>query len=262
MQWLELFSTRESADRFTKHQHNPRNVAVTKVIEEIILSSIDVEKWMTLVNLGWRWDTHRYDKLLTKIHELAWSIHWVNIAPIILEVWKEYAENMPYSSSIEYINENILSYLRCQQDASINIIMMRYTLDYLSDLDAFFALVAKKLAPWGIFVSDMTMANAELKSHSTNAKYFFEWKAVPSWETITLQDWDSYTIKFFKESWNPQAWLLPGITTQKYYFSLETIQQAIATHFSEMFIWDWREHVASIRNENQDTPLKSIILRK
>ena len=165
---------------------------------------------------------------------------------------------MSYAASISYIVKDIVSCLDEQENNSLDIIMMRYNLDYLSDLDVFFELIFQKLAPWGVFVSDMTMTSAELKSHSTNAKYFFEDNPVPLWETVTLQDWDTYTIKFFKESWNPKWGLLPWISTQKYYFSLDTIEQFISKHFDTLFVWDWREYTTP-SEEYAETPLKSII---
>jgi hypothetical protein len=83
---------------------------------------------------------------------------------------------------------------------------MKYTIDHIDNIDELFALLKRKLRKGWVLVSSVWVLSPELKSISTNARFLYNWKEFPENETRLLSDGDTFTVKFFLVSWNPQWW--------------------------------------------------------
>jgi len=118
---------------------------------------------------------------------------------------------------------------------------MKYTIDHIKDLGKLFELLAKKSKKGGKLISTADNLNPELKSYSTNARFLYNGEEFPDDETRTLKDGDSFTIKFFKESGNPESGYLKGAETVKYYHSPEKILKLAKKFKFDTFLGDWKK---------------------
>lgn len=120
----------------------------------------------------------------------------------MLELARNYIDNDTYKDRlkvIKFIEKDMIEYLEDTEDNSLDVIIMKYTIDYIerSHLEHFFKLVQKKLKAHGALVSTIGILNPSLKSISTHGRYFYKGEAFPDKETRALTDGDSYSIKFF-----------------------------------------------------------------
>lgn len=74
----------------------------------------------------------------------------VDISPYMLEIAKKYIDNDQYKARldvIQFIESDIISYLTEASDNSLDLAIMKYTIDHIADIDSLFGLLAKKLTP-------------------------------------------------------------------------------------------------------------------
>ena len=98
---------------------------------------------------------------------------------------------------------------------------MKYTIDYMNNLDALFELLSAKLAQGGKLIATIGITSPELKSYSTNARFLYNGEQFPDNETRTLKDGDNFTVKFFKVLGDPGGGYIEGAETLKYFHSTE-----------------------------------------
>ena len=162
----------------------------------------------------------------------------------MLDLAKDYINNDDYENRfevIEFINKDILYYLKDLEDESLDLAIMKYTIDHIKKADSLFRLLSKKLKKWASMISSLGVTTKELKSISTNARFLYNGKEFPKDETRKLKDWDSFTIKFFKKSWDPSQWYLKWAQTTKYYHSMEKYKNLANTYGFDIYLWDRKE---------------------
>jgi ubiquinone/menaquinone biosynthesis C-methylase UbiE len=120
----------------------------------------------------------------------------LELAPTYLYT-PEYKQRLDY---ITFIQSDIIQYLQKSPDKSINLAIMKYTIDHMPEIDTLFSLLAQKLKDNGVLISNIGVLSPELKSISTNARFLHNGEEFPENETRILQDGDNFTVKFFKES--------------------------------------------------------------
>jgi hypothetical protein len=82
----------------------------------------------------------------------------------------------------------------------------------------------------------------------------------PENETRILQDGDNFTVKFFKESWNPEKWYIPGAQTTKYFHAEENYNKTAAKYWFDIFIWNRKEYITDHTQKYPDMDLDQNIL--
>ncbi|MEI7477135.1 MAG: methyltransferase domain-containing protein [bacterium] len=183
----------------------------------------------------------RYHEFFDKLIQANGKIDRVDVSPYMLELAKTYIDTDEYKNRlpvISFIESEIAQYLRAQEDNSIDLAIMKYTIDHIADLDVLFALLQKKLKPHGALVSSIGVLTPQLKSMSTNARFLYNGEEFPIDETRELHDGDSFTVKFFTISGNPKAGHIPGAETTKYYHSEKKYRELATKHAFEIYLGD------------------------
>jgi SAM-dependent methyltransferase len=161
-------------------------------------------------------------QLRGELEESGGTLHWVDVSEHMLALANERLEES--DDFVQLHQQDALSFLREQKTCSLDVVKMTYAFGHLENLDEFFVSLAHALTQDGVFVSTIS-ANNRLKSHSSNAAFFVNGDRVPE-SGYELTDGESYTIKFFTETGNPEASFLEGAETTKRYFSKEAIVAA------------------------------------
>ncbi len=76
------------------------------------------------------------------------KIDRVDISPYMLKLAKEYIDTDEYRkrlSVIDFIENDIISYLEDLENNSLDLAIMKYTIDHIEDIDSLFLLLSKKL---------------------------------------------------------------------------------------------------------------------
>jgi len=115
---------------------------------------------------------------------------------------------------------DIIKYLQNLQNKRLDLVIMKYTLDHIKNINKLFFLLSKKMKDKSVFIATITLIEPRLKGSSTSARYWYKGKEIPIGKDITLKDEDKFTIKFLKELGNFKSEYLEGAETVKYYHSL------------------------------------------
>ncbi len=241
---LEMYFSPDISAKFAELEQNEKNYRVSAILDNIIVKELEnLKEPVFAAELGGGAHLDRYHNFFNKIlKEPGGRIDWVDISPCMLDLAKKYLADKKYANRkgvIKFIKNDISEYLREMKDETLDLSIMKYTIDHIKNLEGFFELLSKKLKKGGKLISTADNLNPELKSYSTNARFLYNGKEFPDDETRTLKDGDSFTIKFFKVSGEPESGYLKGAETVKYYHSPEKIS-ALAKKFNfDIFLGDW-----------------------
>lgn len=263
---LGMYFNKEVVQSFAEREQNEKNFRVAKIADKVIAEETkELLDPLYVAELGGGAHPDRYDQLFTRLIKNNGHIDWVDISPLMLELADGYLNNEKYKDrkkSISYVNAEILEYLKSLPDEKLNLAIMKYTIDHISDLDELFKNLKEKLSDDGKLISTMGGLNPELKSISTNARFLYNGEEFPENETRTLIDGDTFTVKFFKESNNPAAGYLEGAETTKYYHSPEKIRSLAEKYGFELSLGDWKEIVPEEKRDGEEMEQDVLILRK
>ncbi|MBU3923642.1 MAG: class I SAM-dependent methyltransferase [Nanoarchaeota archaeon] len=258
----EMFFNKTVAKEFAEHEQNEKNYATAKVFDIIASNFLKTKRppyHTTDIFAGAHPD--RYHNLFKILTETNSQIDWVDYSPIMLDLAKEYLQSCEDNrkQTINFINKTYLDYLKSLQNETLDLILVKYSLDYIDNLEEFFSLLYNKMGGNSILISTLTAPSNTLKSHSTNAKYFFKGKPIPEGEERKLKDGEKFTIKFFKESGNPNSGLIENAETTKYYFSQNVIIETAKKQGFNVSCGDWKQFT----KENKfDFDMNVLILKK
>ena len=243
--------------QFAALEQNEKNYQVAEIIDNLCIQETSkLPDSLTIAELGGGAHPDRYHELFSRILKTPHGhIDWVDVSPLMLNLAKKYLQTSKYQERfkvITFIEAEILDYLKKQTDEKFDLVIMKYTLDHIKNINILFNLLAKKLKKGGKMIATMTNLNPQLKSISTNARFLFNGQEFPDHETRTLKDGDSFTVKFFKESGNPQAGYLEGAETRKYFHSKEKIKYLAKTLGFNIFLGDYKKILKQNQQKNLD----------
>ncbi len=257
---IQMYFDPQIAEDFAEHEQNEKNFQVADVVDQVIMKIIkNFDNNFKAVELGWGAHPDRYHRLFAELIKHNWVIDWVDISPYMLELAKKYIDNDEYRNRLKVINfvkSEILSYLESLENKSIDLAIMKYTIDHIKDIDKLFELLSLKLKKEGKLIATIGWLSPELKSISTNARFLYNGEEFPENETRILKDGDTFTVKFFEVSGKPEFGYIKGGETTKYYHSEKKYRELAEKYWFEIFLgnskdflWDkWKEFV----NINQE----------
>lgn len=260
-----MYFNKSVARDFAEHEQNEKNFQVADIVDRVIMKAIGiVRENFQACELGWGAHPDRYHRFFSELIKDGWSIDWVDISPFMLELAKEYIDNDEYRDRLDvirFIEKDIIGYLRWLEDESLDIAIMKYTIDFMGNLDELFYLLKEKLKKWSALVANIGALSPELKSVSTNARFLYNGKEFPEDETKMLKDGESFMIQFFRESWKPESGYIPGAKITKYYHSEVKYRELAQKYDFDIYVGDWREYLGwdeDVEWLNQDI----LVLRK
>lgn len=242
---LEMYFSREISEKFAELEQNEKNFAVAEIVDRLLMEKVSTTTGpLRVAELGGGAHPDRYNSFFTELlHRSGSHVDWVDVSPFMLEIARKYlvADRAPI---ISFVEQDMLGYLTKQPDASLDVVIMKYTIDHVADLQKLFALLATKLKHRGVLIATLGVLNPELRSFSTNARFLYNGEQFPDNETRMLTDGDSFTVKFFRESGNPAAGYLEGAETTKYFHSAEKIKTVAGDIGLSMQLGDWKQFLA------------------
>ncbi len=260
---IKMYFDEKIARDFAEHEQNEKNFKVAEIVDTVIMQIIwNIDIGFKAAELWWGAHPDRYHSFFKALIENNWTIDWVDISPYMLKLAKEYISTDQFRNRLNVVNfieNDIISYLESMRDESLDLAIMKYTIDHIQDIDILFSLLSTKLKKWGALISTVWVLSPELKSISTNARFLYNWKEFPEDETKTLKDWDTFTVKFFNTSWKLESWYIEWWETTKFYHSKAKYEETAKKYWFEIFVWDWRQVITQKENQmNQDI----LILKK
>lgn len=242
---IDMYFNKRIATDFAKQEQNEKNFKVADIVDQVIMKTVwSLHQNFKACELGWGAHPDRYHTFFKELIENNWTIDWVDISPFMLELALKYTNTNEYRERLKVINfieSDVISYLEWLEDNSMDLVIMKYTIDHIiEDIDELFALLQKKLKKWWVLVSNIWTLSPNLKSISTNARFLYDWEEFPENETKTLKDWDAIKIKFFSVSWKPEFWYIPWWETTKYYHSEEKYRETAEKYWFNIYLWDWK----------------------
>lgn len=243
---LEMYFSFEVAERFAELEQNEKNFNVAEIIDKVLIKELKNIVPIFSAELGGGAHPDRYHIFFKKIlQEPQGHIDWVDISPHMLKLAEKYIKNEEYQERqkvITFIKNDILKYLESLDNNKLDVAIMKYTIDHITDLDILFKLLSQKLKKGGKLISTFA-SSSELISYSTNARFLYKGEQFPDNETRTLKDGDSFTVKFFNVSGEPNSGYLKGAETTKYYHSIEKVNQLAKKYNFNIFVGDWKDFI-------------------
>lgn len=263
---LEMYFEPEITEKFAELEQNEKNFNVAQIVDSILIQeSASLKSPIYSAELGGGAHPDRYDEFFNKLIEENGHMDWVDVSPHMIELAKKYLSKEEYQNRKEIINfieSDILEYLRGLENEKIDIAIMKYTIDHIEKLDELFKLLAEKLTQGGKLIATIGSTNPELKSYSTNARFLYNGEQFPDDETRILKEGDTFTVKFFKVSGDPTAGYLEGAETMKYYHSAEKIKQISEELGFDIFLGDWKDLVLDENQDNITMDQEMLVLKK
>lgn len=254
------FDPKVAAD-FAEHEQNEKNFLVADVVDKLVLEQVKRRADpLYVADLGAGAHPDRYHELFERLIDGKGRIDWVDASPVMLGLMGKYLKGgfANRNAVIHPIEDDLLHYLRVLPAETLDVAIMKYVLDHVSDVDRLFKLLSKRLKLGGSLVATLTTASPKLKSISTNARFLYRGKEFPETETRTLRNGQEYGIKFFKVSGDPTKGYIPGAETVKYYHSTEYLKELAMRYQFDCFIGDWKAYMNIHRGVDQDV----LVLRK
>ncbi len=260
----KIYFSSDIAKEFAKHEQNEKNFKVSEIVDKVVVNETkDKTNPLYIAELGGGAHPDRYHNLFDRlIKEPKSHIDWVDASPYMIELAKEYVSVEKYENRkkiISFKNKEIIEYLSEIENEKIDVAIMKYVIGYMEDLNELFNLLALKLKNNGKLVATIN-TNPELKSLSTNARYLYKGEEFPINETRKLKENDKFTIKFLKESKNPESGYIEGAETIKHFHSAEKIKKTALSHGFSVFLGDWKKVVHEKETFNLDQEI--LILTK
>lgn len=253
----DMFKIEKIARDFAEQEQNEKHYAVAEIIDDIIIKKIkNKADPIHIVDLYAGAHPDRYEKLFKRLSENKQNkFDWVDSSEIMLNLAEEYlnAGNlMRRFRVLDFIEKDSIKYLEELDDEELDLILLKYSINYVEDLDNFFNLVSQKLKKDSSLISTLTMTSPILKSISTNARFLYKGKEFPENETRKLEEGESFTIKLFNESENPEAGCIKGAETIKIYHSKEKIEELAKKHNLKYFIGNWKDYLDKEGDEDDE----------
>ncbi len=262
-----MYFDKKITELFAQNEKNEKNFRVASILDRVAMCEISILQDPILVaELGGGAHPDRYDRLFARIlKKPQGKIDWVDVSPYMLEMAKKYVDIGKYKkrkSVIRFVESDLIQYLRDAPDVSIDLVLMKYTIDHIQDIETLFVLLLKKLKPNGRLVATIGVLSPELKSISTNARFLYQGKEFPENETRTLSDGESFGVQFLKKSGDLSAGYLEGAKTEKYYHSSETMIRLGTKYGFEVVLGDWKKVVEENARDSENMDQDVLILRK
>jgi ubiquinone/menaquinone biosynthesis C-methylase UbiE len=247
---IKIYFSKKTAREIAGREQNERNFEVAGIIDKILIQETkNFSGPLRAAELGGGAHPDRYHKFFGRLLEEPLSkIDWVDVSPYMLELAGEYLAKGGYQErkkTINYVQSDILQYLEGLNDGTLDIAIMKYTLDFIKDIEKMFGLLSKKLKRGGKLVATLgyQAMDGKLKSRSTNVQYFYQGKEIPGGSEIQLADGDEYAVKYFSGSADTDSPYVDDSQTLKYYYSPETLKRLAGKHGFHSFVGDWKELV-------------------
>ncbi len=250
----QLYHDMELARLFATREENQKYLAVADGIDQVAVSLLKTTAWpYKIAELWWGAHSDIYDRFFWLLQASWSSIDWVDTSASMLRLAEEYLVKKQLhkrAALLNMVETDMLSYLQQSAPASVDGALMKYTINCIDDLDALFFWLDRVLKPWWWCCATIWEASSSIKSYSTNARFLYNGEAFPDDETRTLQDGDTYGIKFFAEAWNPAWWYMRWWVLTLWYHSWERIRACAEQYSMSIFLWD-RKEFCSPDNTNQ-----------
>lgn len=263
---LGMYFSREIAEKFAELEQNEKNFRVAQIVDAILIQeAADLNMPIYSAELGGGAHPDRYNDFFSKLIKERGHMDWIDISPIMLELAERYISFEKYQKRrdvITFIKSEILEYLRGLENEKLDLTIMKYTIDHIGKPDELFKLLAAKLKRGGKLIATIGLISPKLKSFSTNARYLYNGDQFPDDETRTLKDGDSFTVKFFKESGNPNSGYLEGAESLKYFHSAEKIKQMAEVFGFDFFLGDWKNFVLPENQKGETINQDVLVLTK
>lgn len=263
---LEMFFSQEIAEKFAELEQNEKNFKVAQIVDKILIQeSANIKTPIYSAELGGGAHPDRYDKFFSKLIDENGHIDWVDISPFMLELAEKYISNEQHQDRkkvITFIKSDILEYLNSLKNEKLNIAIMKYTIDYIDNLDVLLEILSQKLTRGGKLIATIGNTGSELKSYSTNARFLYNGEQFPDNETRTLKDGDNFTVKFFKISGDPTAGYLEGAETIKFFHSPDKIKRLAESFNFDIFLGDWKNFIPQDGQNNETMDQEVLVLTK
>lgn len=264
---LKMYFDYQIAKNFAALEQNEKNFRVAEIMDRIIMSEIEnKETPIYAAELGGGAHPDRYHKFFAKLLKNPRSrIDWVDISPFMLRLALEYINQPEYQERkerIKFIENDIYKYLENLYPECLDLAIMKYTLNYLRDLERLFKLLSLKLKSGGVLVATAEMLDAKLKSISTNARFLYNGKEFAANETRILKDGDSFTIKFFNKSGEPKSGYLNGAEVTEYFHSKEKTEKLAKKYGFKIFLGDWKNLIPEEKRGGETIGQNIIVLWK
>ncbi|MFA6421912.1 MAG: methyltransferase domain-containing protein [Candidatus Buchananbacteria bacterium] len=264
---LEMYFLPKIAKKYAELEQNDKNFRLAEIVDRTIMQEINgLPDPIYAAELGGGAHPDRYHKFFKKLlTQPKGHIDWVDIAPQMLKLAKQYISNEKYKNReevISFIESEMLGYLKSLKNERLDLAIMKYTFDFIKNLDKLFKLLAKKLKKGGKLIATIGNLSPELKSYSTNARFLYNGKQFPDNETRTLKDGDNFTIKFFKVSGDPNSGYIEGAETVKFFYSAKKIKRLSKFYNFDIFLGDWKEFVKSDAQDKESMDQGILVLTK
>lgn len=264
---LEMYFSPEIALKFAELEQNDKNFRVARIADRVLMKETkDFDNPIYAAELGGGAHPDRYHDFFGKLlMEPKGHIDWVDVSPYMLNLAKKYIEDEKYEGRKEIINfieSDILEYLRKLENEKLDIAIMKYTIDHIDKVEDLFKLLSDKLKTGGKLVSTIGSINPELKSYSTNARFLYNGETFPDDEVRMLKDGDNFTVKFFKVSGDPSSGYLEGAETVKYFYSAGKFRELADTFSFDIFLGDWKKFINVENQEGEKMDQDILVLTK
>jgi ubiquinone/menaquinone biosynthesis C-methylase UbiE len=249
--YIQMYFNETIVRNFAEHEQNEKNFRVAEIVDCIIMDTVCMlsGKDFHAAELWWWAHPDRYHQFFDWLITKQWTIDRVDISPYMLRLANDYLhtpelqKRLPY---ITFIEKDFFEYLDALPDQSLDVVIMKYTIDHVQDVDLLMQALSMKVKHQWLFVATVGVLDPKMVSMSTNARFLHNWQEFPEFETRTLEDWDTFTVKFFSVSWKPEFWYIPWAETTKYYHSPETYHASAKKYWFISFLWNRKEHIKRI----------------
>lgn len=265
--YIQMYFDPEVTRHFAQQEQNEKNFTVASIVDATIMQEIsDISDPLYAAELGGGAHPDRYHNFFERLlKEPQGKIDWVDISPYMLDLAKEYISDEKYierNEVINFVESEILEYLKKLDNDTLDLAIMKYTIDHIEDLDELFKLLSLKLKKGGKLVSSIGTSSPILKSISTNARFFYKGEEFPENETRTLEEGETFTIKTFKVSGDPSSGYIEGSETTKYFHSGEKIKRLAKKNNFEAFLGNWKEFVKEENQKSIEKDQEILVLTK
>jgi ubiquinone/menaquinone biosynthesis C-methylase UbiE len=249
LETANMYQNPHLVKKFALLEENQKHNQVSEIIDLLVKQEFEHSYGMRVAELGGGAHPDRYDWLFARLMaEPTGKIDWVDTSLYMLREAELYLNKSGFSKRREVINfieQDIFDYLFQRNDNSLDLCLMKYTFEEIKDIDLLFSLLSKKMKSQGKAVTTIGVLNPEMRSFSTNARFLYNGSEFPLNETRLLKDGDTYTVKFFNESGNPQGGYLVGAQVTKYYHSPEKLKYLANKFGFEIYLGDWKDYLIS-----------------
>jgi ubiquinone/menaquinone biosynthesis C-methylase UbiE len=261
----DMYLNEKVATKFAEVEQNERGKAVADVVDKIAMHELkDFGSSLYVADLFAGAHPDRYHLLFDQLLKEDGKIDWVDVSPVMMKLAKKYLEDEGYQNRfnvINFVEKDAIEYLETLS-SELNLILIKYSIDFVSNLDNLFSLVPERLIEKGSLIATLTTASPILKSVSTSARYLYQGKEFPLDETRTLEEGESFGIKFFNESGNPDSGYIEGAETTKYYHSLDKIKSVAKKYNLEVYVGDWKDYLPEDERQGNNIDQEVLILKK